>query len=186
MFPLCKKIKCRSHIILINLSDLTEKDCFKFYLWKVCTVENVYHNLCPSTPQPDPPSTLVIKHLCCPYLLNHGICSWDRKSSYNRALPLWCEWSAHEFIGLWVRADSRALRASLTRWGQTWQSRQKQRDMLEETNKGAPQVKGLSADLEVTSALRDDQIKFQPIRQFNKIKPSPETSANDLNHDDHS
>lgn len=45
-------------------------------------------------------------------------------------------------------------------------------------------MEGLSADLEVTSSLRDDQIKFQPIHQINKIKPSPETSANYLNHDD--
>lgn len=32
LFPSCQKIKHRSYIILINSSDLTEKDCFKLHL----------------------------------------------------------------------------------------------------------------------------------------------------------
>lgn len=35
LFPSYQKIKHRSYIILINSSDLTEKDCFKLHLWNI-------------------------------------------------------------------------------------------------------------------------------------------------------
>lgn len=41
-------------------------------------------------------------------------------------------------------------------------------------------MKGLPDDLQVTSSLRDDQIKCQPIHHLIQLNHQPETNANNL------